>query len=604
MPNTGRRARAVRRVDRIRAPSSCRVAAMAALVSACNPAFSPVLGIADGISTGGGSSYHPLPDAQPGAGDEASPFWKADCGGLAFCDVFEQTGMGDRAAAWGRGGAAVDVDGDGWEDIFQADTSPVEEGVTGSTLWRNNADGTFAAMDLGIDPDHLVHNWTGVWGDIDNDGDQDVVLLNGGYSAPGTVHIYRNALHEEGRFIDITDDMRVDFPTCNWWGGSFADYDRDGWLDLMIVPRVEAEKTCSMVSLAAQEPMDPDCRPFLLRNIRGVRMQDVSAWLPQLPRQGDLKNPVWFDYDRDGDQDLYIGLHYDTANPHATSRLYRNDYPQPFTDVTFEVLPPQGFEPPVFAALAADFDQDGWQDLYVGRSEEQDYVLLNNGGDGFTPVGREGGLDMKLGEVGFENAMGLTVMDIHQDGWPDVILGPGTPYLASPPMAYCNLGTYQLYFERCSAPFVAGHEVSWNHAAVPADFDRDGDLDLFWNLGGDPSYDEAFDVNSRVKPAFYVNAAAKHGPSTEVKLVGTVSNRDAVGATMTLRTDARPVHRAMHNQQGFQVQGSAWHLLPMLGQDREGVLEVRWPSGATSEHPVFAGSRLIIEEPRADAADK
>ena len=151
---------------------------------------------------------------------------------------------------------------------------------------------------------------------------------------------------------------------------SWADYDNDGWLDVLATRR--------------------QARPLLFHNEQNGTFVEVGEQLGLTTSgQRDAKNPLWIDYDQDGDQDLYIaGMDW-----HA---FYRNDLDR-FTDVTEEIfveaLAGRSGLPAVFAAASTDFDQDGKEDIYLGRWDSQDYILFGNGVDGFDRMGIEAGLN-------------------------------------------------------------------------------------------------------------------------------------------------------------------------------------------------------------------
>ena len=502
-----------------------------------------------------------------GCADPESPPGVSPCG-RTRCQEAERAGLQAAGSLHGRGAAFVDVDGDGWEDLWQSDTAGA------SALYRNRGDGTFELFDTGIPRSALTYNWTGVWGDVDNDGDPDLFLVNGGYEGELSCALYRNEVPEGGTFVDITTEAQIDPFVGDWWGASFADYDRDSFLDLVV----------TRIGLTMPTPM-----LLLYRNRGDGTFQEVSESVGLIPPAGLLKNPVWIDYDRDGDPDLYV-----TMGEYGEHALFRNDGGTAFTRVSFildpELADDDSFE--VFHAFCAavdDFNQDGWDDLYLGRWSYQDYVFLNNRNGTFAPVGAEIGLDMAVHPMEDENTMGLAVGDLDDDGWPDLLIGTGAPFAARAPLAFCSDGD-SLGFHRCSDDFLAGHGFSWHHGAALGDPDHDGDTDIFWSLGGHRGGGEAEDELA----AFYVQYPDAAPSTAVVHLVGTASNRSAIGARLEV-TGNRTHYYTIRSGQGFVSQNSDWLPIALSGADTATV-RVFWPSGRETELTLSSGDRIEIVE--------
>ena len=318
-----------------------------------------------------------------------------------------EAGFHVNGAAFGRGVAWVDVDGDGWEDLWQCDAVHNGSHARRSALYRNLGDGTFEVMDLGIDPDHPNANYAAGWFDYDNDGDPDLFLANGSFLDNLSLYLYRNDLATDGRMTDVSEEAGISRAEGRWWGVSFADYDDDSYLDVAVTQLVGSG--------------------FLFHNEGDGTFEDVSDSLGDVRFEGG-KNPVWFDYDNDGDQDLYLaGMvhHY----------LFRNDGDDGFenvTEVVLDALPSLAdARPNVFAAAAADFDQDGFEDLYLGRWTRQELLLLNTGAGFFDEHGIDVGLTTLLSPIQRENTMGLGVGDIDDEGWPDLLIGTGDTSLGN-----------------------------------------------------------------------------------------------------------------------------------------------------------------------------
>lgn len=513
---------------------------------------------------------------------QAPPHPPVDCdAGQRFCNIAAVVGIAE--LSFGKGAAMVDIDGDGWDDIWASDSDErLGETFGISRLYRNRGDGTFAAIDTGIDPEHLHYNWTASFADADNDGDPDVLLVNGGFSGKARLRLYRNDWATLGKLIDVTAESGLTDLEQFWWGASWADFDLDGRLDFFVNP-IEGPA-------------------FLYRNVGALQFVDVSAAMGIDPSEILLtqRNPVWFDYDGDGDSDLYrSGL--------VRGVLYRNDREAGFADVS-DLLRFAGSEIDlVFAAAAADFNHDGRDDLYVGRWTRQDYVLRNEGDGRFTALGREVGIDKVLGDPfgsagladpnGFENTMGLLVGDFNDDGSNDVLIGTGNPAFRYNDIVYCNAVTPEgsFAFTRCSQFVIDGHGPSQTHGMALGDTDQDGDTDLFCSVGGMATADGMPPaVGSRSLDAFYRQSKSP-GATAVIRLEGTTSNRDAVGATYRVDGSAPSRFYAVRSTQGFQSQNSPWQVLP-LGPSGHASVSIQWPSGRRCSTTVFAGERVRIIE--------
>lgn len=508
--------------------------------------------------------------------------------GEEVCEV--ATSIGLDALSYGKGAAFVDVDGDDLDDIWASDSDQRAGADYGtSILYRNLGDGRFAPFDLGIDEAHLRFNWAGSFGDADNDGDPDLLLVNGGTAGAAKLYFYRNDLRTAGRFTEVTEASGITRDTAGWWGASWADFDADGWLDFVVTSR--------------------DRRLWLYRNVAGTGFEDVTVALGVGDQaRWDAHNPVWLDYDADGDPDLYVSGLLETF-------LYRNDGAAGFADVSGAVAvlnsSATGVEVPfVFSAAAEDFNQDGLDDLYLGCWSYQDRVLLNRGDGTFAPLGPEAGLDMVPGDALFdlasgvpfrpedyENTMGLTVGDIDDDGAPDVLIGTGNPSYRYPDLVFCNATPDggPLTFRRCGGFVADGHGDSQTHGIALGDADRDGDTDIFYSIGGmSVSGGAPIADGSRSLDAFYRREPADRGTTAVVRLEGTRSNRDAIGATVRVEAGRTRFYTA-RSTQGFQSQNSSWMVLS-LGDAAYGDATVAWPNGAECRIRLFAGERLRVFE--------
>lgn len=499
----------------------------------------------------------------------------------AYCEQAELYGLAD-VLGYGRGAAFVDINNDGYDDLFVVDTDnrfrSSDYGI--STFYINNGQGRFQRHNLGLSEKDTDSNWSAAFADYDNDGDQDLILTNGGYTGASTIAIYENQISSKGRLINRTDQLGLEnFNTqkSSWWGASWADFDDDGYLDVVVTRR--------------------NGSPLLLHNQHGQKFIDVAVQHGiQRPSNSDKnrdncdwKNPVWFDYDNDGDEDLYLA----GIQCHA---FFLNEEGK-FIDQTQKILDQLPIENPhVFAAAAADFNQDGYEDLYLGRWYKQDMVLYGNKDGQPELKGPSIGLNMSNTRAPYENTMGLGIGDIYDDGFPDIIIGSGDPATRAADLAFCNHAGKQ--FKRCSEEFYFNHpphKMTRGHGAVFSDIDRDGDTDWFFNLGGHPKFDQEQNQDSREINKLFINQNPLKVKTSRITLEGRRSNRDAIGAKLILHTNTKHYYK-ISSSQGFQSQNSK-ALLVSLGQQQSSKLEIHWPSGTISTHKINAGKSYHFIEP-------
>ena len=456
------------------------------------------------------------------------------------------------------GGIIVDdFTGDGLLDVFYSTKDPTQ----GCALFVNRGDGRFEDRSAlaGLEPQVGALNCNHA--DYDNDGDLDIFLLRGGWEAPRRPTLLRN--EGDGRFADVTIAAGVCNPIASQ-AAAWADFDCDGHLDLYIAGEFKSK-----------EP-DPRNRGKLYRNNGDGTFTDVAE-SAGVANERFGKGVAWGDYDDDGRPDLFI------SNQGQGNRLYRNNGDCTFTDVAERL----GVTEPkfCFSCWFWDYDNDGRLDLFVTGSRatlsevirsqmgeptsgERPCLYRNEGGR-FKDVTREAGLDRVW------LPMGSNFGDIDNDGFLDFYLGTGSPpysYLL-PNVLMHNVGGRR--FEDVTIASGTGH-LQKGHGVSFADWDGDGDLDLFLESGGAVPGDKAHNV-------LFENPGHGHR-WLGLRLAGKRSNRAAIGARVRVSSSGPDGRRLVHRMIGG---GSSFGNNPMattIGLGRaESIdfVEVIWPDGGS-----------------------
>jgi tetratricopeptide (TPR) repeat protein len=492
-----------------------------------------------------------------------------------FLDVAPRLGVDVLNMA---GGVAVeDYDGDGWYDILTSTCDPLGP----LTFFRNDGDGTFVDRSKEARVDEQLGGLNLISGDHDNDGDWDALVLRGAWLLDYGC-IRKSLLRNDGAvFSDVTRATGLAEPAFPTQAGVFADFDGDGWPDLYVghESRAEFEKAVHY--------------PSQLYRGRGDGTFENATAKAGVANDRYAKGVAAGDYDNDGDVDLFvsnIGL----------NRLYRNRGDGTFRDVAHragvtgklpEVAAGAKAKPERhFACWFFDADNDGWLDLWVNGFDAQLEDLadqaLGLSDDAVRPMllgnRRDGTFEDRTAAAGVARAylpMGSNFGDLDSDGWLDVYLGTGEPALQTlmPNVLLWNQRG-ERFLDVTSAAGM-GH-LQKGHGVAFADFDHDGDQDVFHQLGG-------FFLVDRFHSALFENpGSGNHWIALE--LVGTRSNRAAIGARVKLVVDTpsgpREIHRASGAVSSF---GGSPHRQEIGLGDSARILrlEIRWPR--TNEPQVF-----------------
>jgi hypothetical protein len=507
-----------------------------------------------------------------------------------FRDVAQQAGIvlrhtADRSEgspAIGTGVAWADFDRDGRIDLY------VTDHMGPCHLYRNNGDGTFTDVAVAAGVAHPgMHATSATFVDYNNDGWPDLYVG----IAHGPNRLYRN--NGDGSFTDVTEESGLG-DTGRTMSTAWADYDGDGYLDVFVANypdgpvTFDAHSTPQMNTRTVMQMPHPT--NHLFHNNGDGTFTDVSHLLSLEATWGFGFAAVWFDYNRDGRPDLYAV--YDFGNIRQPNTLWRNDGPGPdgwqFTQVQNQMGVATRANP--MGATTGDYNNDGWQDLAV-TDIGPNFLYRNQAGTGFQEVAQAAHVAHASNNVTnmLDPSMtwGITFADYNNDGWLDLYLVAGTmdfQHVPQPNALYMNDGAGRFVDVSTAS---GTDDPGQGRSVAVADFDGDGYLDMFVANYGEP-------------PLLYRNLSRSLGNRwLRLDLEGTQSNRDAVGAQVTVyAAGMKPQLREVQIGQGLGSCNERTLHFGLGRATRAERVEIRWPSGRFQViHAVNANQTLHITEP-------
>ncbi|MEO8660813.1 MAG: CRTAC1 family protein [Bryobacteraceae bacterium] len=525
----------------------------------------------------------PFPSRLIDVGAQAGLVHPTLCGGVERKDYIVEV--------LGCGVAFLDYDSDGWLDIFVLSGTRFDASAEGATnrLYRNNRDGTFT--DVTAKAGLTRSGWaTGVTvGDYNNDGHEDIFITYWGHNV-----LYRN--NGDGTFTDVTKQAGVGGNGKDWGSGcTWVDIDRDGRLDLFVsnyvgfdlakVPKAGKNPACNWKGILVNcGPRGlPTTRPYLYRNNGDGTFTDISERSGIAAATGSYGlTAVAADFDGDGWPDIYL------AGDSTPSLYFRNQRNGTFREegvLRGLALSEDGLEQAGMGIALGDTNLDGRTDILKTHfSDDTSALYLNDGEGNFSEATLRSGLGVETRYVSW----GAGIVDLDNNGYPDLFVVTGSIYpeiesklpqypYRTPRLIFRNLGDGR--FEE----IIAESAPQSSRGCAFGDFDNDGDVDiLIWNMNEPPT--------------LLRNDVTGGGNWLKVRLEGTKSNRSAIGAQVTVRYGGKmQVQQRVAQSSFLSVNDPRLHF--GLGDAATAEITIRWPSGATENiRPVPVNRLLHIKE--------
>ncbi len=499
------------------------------------------------------------------------------------------------------GGAAVfDYNGDGLLDIFLVNGAALKDPMRPgdapdktdprywNRLYRNNGDGAFTDVTVQAGLRGAGYAMGAAAADYDNDGHTDlyVTAWNGNT-------LYHN--NGDGTFTDVTEASGT--RGGGWSAGAmFIDYDRDGLLDLVVSRYLtwdfSLDVFCGERTPGGRAYCHPDqfqpISSLVFHNLGHGRFADVSAAMGFAGHPGKALGLAMNDYDRDGWPDVFL------ANDSVPEQLFHNRAGRGFDEVAFDKGAALDSDGRSFSGMGADFadyDNDGWPDLFANSLAMQRYALFHNVHGAFDYVSDSSG----VGRASMAHSgWGAKFIDFDNDGWKDLFVAQGhvmdniqltRPELRylEPPLLLRNRGGRFTDVSQLAGP--AFRKPIAARGAAFGDLNNDGWIDVVLNCDNEPA-------------VVLENQRAGGNHWLTVDTIGTKSNRDGIGTWIRLDTPTGPSQYAMVSTGSSYLSSNDKRVHFGLGSNRSASLELHWPSGAVQRVSNVAADRILtVREP-------
>jgi hypothetical protein len=542
-------------------------------------------------------SFLPLPDGRPHFVDVARD------AGIRAVNMFG--GVDQKRyilETTGTGALFFDYDEDGDQDLFLVNGTRLgytELESPSNSLYQNQGDGTFQNVTLAAGLERYGWGQGAAASDIDNDGDLDLFIT---YYGPNL--LYRN--NGDGTFTEIGARAGVD---DGGWGTSaaFADYDRDGSSDLFVANYVDfdPEKTpgpgeaphCFFMGLPVMcGPRGlTPARSLLYRGRGDGTFENVSEASGVGAEPYFGLGAVWGDVDNDGDADLYV------ANDQTPNNLYLNAGEGRFVDVALSAGVAYNEDGRAQAGMGVDlgdYDNDGWLDIHVTNFSHDHNTLYRN-------LGKEGyfvddSFPAGIGEPTFPYlGWGTGFHDFDRDGWLDLLVVNGHVYpeITSVRMESTYAQRPLLFLNRLGSRF----EEVGRDAGPAMSAERVGRGTAFADYDDDGDVDVALTSMNEL-PALLRNDLASDNHWLGLRLIGKESTRDALGARVTVVSGDLAQIREVRSGASYLSQSDLRLFWGLGSRERVERVEIRWPRGGTTVMGETGIDRyaVIVQEPARD----
>ena len=500
------------------------------------------------------------------------------------------------------GGVAMfDYDGDGRLDLYfvngAALLDPMPPGKQAeksdprywNRLYRNNGDRTFTDVTEKARVTGELYGMGVAAGDYDNDGRTDLYVTSLGRNI-----LYHN--NGDGTFTDVTD--RAGVATGGWSASAaFLDYDRDGKLDLVVTRYVEWSFENNPYCGEKRENYRAYCHPdqfkpashILYHNNGDGTFTDVSSKAGLSGSRGKGLGVVVNDFDRDGWPDIFV------ANDSFPQQLFHNRHDGTFEEIALIAGIAYDEDGKTFAGMGADagdYDRDGWPDIFVNALANQRYALFHNQKGLFEYSSGSSGV---AGASQMHSGWGAKFIDYDNDGWLDLFVAQGH--------VMDNIELTQPALRYKEAPLLL-RNIRGKFVDVSA---QSGDVFLkpiaargaaFGDLDNDGWIDVAISVKDG-RAMILHNRGGSGNHWLTLRLMGRISNRDGIGATVRVVADDGSEHRSYVTCSGSYMSSNDGRAHFGLGGAKlVKLLEITWPSGAVQKlEQVKVDQILTVEEP-------